>query len=198
MCRHLELAHEDIHPASLAKVLGALRQSHTNGGAFFASHRFGESQTFDWFASRNRLAEFGILTSLVGRKEVRLALPELQIPDEQTSEVCSQECSITKGGGFKMESPFLFDGLLAHTLYAGGAYGVPKEGNVQRLDEKQVKQLALAVCDDLFEQRFSEISLFNNYDPWTAWLGGIAWDWTAVLFDRRKRSLSILAVTDTD
>ena len=54
------------------------------------------------------------------------------------------------------------------------------------------------LCDELFEQRFSEVDLFNNYSAWTPWFHGIAWDWTALLFDRRKRMFSILAITDTD
>jgi hypothetical protein len=29
-------------------------------------------------------------------------------------------------------------------------------------------------------------------------LHGIAWDWTAIVFDRRKRSFAILATTDSD
>lgn len=193
MCKQVDLTIDEVRTESLTKVLESLRESHSNGGALFASFRVGESQIFDWFASRNRLAEFEILTSLLRREKVRDQLPELQISEVATSGVDSQACSISTAEGFKMDSSFLFDGHLAQALYAGGAYD-----SKSRPDGKQAKQLALAVCDDLFEQRFSEISFFNNYDAWTPWFHGIAWDWTAVLFDRRTRRLSLLAVTDTD
>jgi len=193
MCMQVALAFDDVRPDSVTKVLEYLRESHSNGGSLFASFSVGESQIFDWFASRNRLAEFDILPSLLRRGEIRVRLPELQIPFEPTSSAHLQTCSIATTEGFKMESPFLFDGHLASALYNGGAYGT-KSGP----DAKHAKQLALAVCDDLFEQRFSEISVFNNYDAWTPWFHGIAWDWTAVLFDTRKRTFSLLAVTDTD
>jgi hypothetical protein len=193
MCSHVGLAFDEARPDSLMKALESLRESHSNGGAVFASFCVADSRIFDWFASRNRLAEFEILPSLLRREEVRVRLPELQIPADASAGSCSRSCSIATVDGFKMDSPFLFDGHLARTLYAGGAYTTKS-----RLDAKQTKQLALAVCDDLFEQRFSEITLFNNYDAWTPWFHGIAWDWTAFLFDRRKRTFSILAVTDTD
>ena len=193
MCKKVGLAFDEAQPGSVTMVLESLRESHSNGGALFASFCVGDSRTFDWFASRNRLAEFDILPSLLRREDVRVRLPELQISFEPTFDAGSQACSIATVEGFKMESPFLFDGHLAQALYAGGAYG-PKS----RPDAKQAKLLALAVCDDLFEQRFSEISVFNNFDAWTPWFHGIAWDWTAVIFDRRKRKLSLFAVTDTD
>lgn len=193
MCKEVDLTIDEVQPYSVMKALESLRESHSNGGALFASFFVGDSRIFDWFASRNRLSEFEVLPSLLRREKVRDRVPELQIPLEPTSETSSQACSIATAEGFKIESPFLFDGHLAQALYAGGAYG-----SKSRPDAKQAKQLALAVCDDLFEQRFSEISIFNNYDAWTPWFHGIAWDWTAVLFDRRTRRLSLLAVTDTD
>ncbi len=193
MCSQVGLAFDEAQPASVTRVLDSLRESHSNGGAIFGTFRVGDSRTFDWFASRNRLAEFDILPSLLRREEVRVRFPELQIPIEPTAEAPSQSCSIATVDGFKMESSFLFDGHLAHGLYYGGAYSTKT-----RLDAKRAKQLALAVCDDIFEQRFSEVSFFTNWGSWTPWFHGIAWDWTAFLFDRRKRRFSILAVTDTD
>jgi hypothetical protein len=193
MCKRVDLTFVEKPLVATAKALEFLRESHSNGGALFAAFHFGDSAHFDWFASRNRLAEFDILPSLLRREEVRLRLSELQIPVETAFNASSRTCSTATADGFKMESSFLFDGHLAQSLYAGGAYGA-KSGP----GAKEAKQLALAVCDELFERRFSEVSAFNNYDAWTPWFHGIAWDWTAVLFDRRERVLSILAITDTD
>lgn len=193
MCSSVDLSFVETPLVAVRRALEFLRESHSNGGALFAAFHLGASAHLDWFASRNRLAEFDILPSLLRRDEVRLQLPELQIPDERASDAFSQACSIATTDRFELESSFLFDGRLAQSLYMGGAYRA-KSGP----SAKEAKQLALAVCDELFEQRFSEISAFNNYSPWTPWFHGIAWDWTAVLFDRRKRVLSILAITDTD
>lgn len=197
MCGHVELASVDIHSGALVQVLESLRRSHSNGGAHFSAFRVGESEIFDWFASRNRLAEYDIVSSLLGRSEVQMALPELRIPPAN-SEIHAQHCSIVTVNGFEMESSFLFDGRLARTLYCGGAYGPDRLAETPNLGAKEAKQLALRLCDELFEQRFSEVDLFNNYSAWTPWFHGIAWDWTALLFDRRKRMFSILAITDTD
>jgi hypothetical protein len=145
---------------------------------------------FDWFASRNRLAEYSILATLLQRDEVQKELPDLLLSKQQWGGV--SECSIVSTDGFTMESPFLLDGRIAQALYAGGAYGQSE------LDARSAKQLAIAFCEELFEQRYSEIVVFSNLSAWTPWFRGIAWDWTAFLFDRRKRTFAILAITDSD
>lgn len=104
----------------------------------------------------------------------------------------SENCSLGDGSGFQMTSSFLFDGQLAQVLYSGGAY--TKSIGDGRIE----KENSLAFCDAVFGSRFSEISCFSSHSAWTPWFQGIAWDWTAVLFDRRRRELALLAVTDTD
>ena len=151
----------------------------------------GESDVFDWFASRNRLAEYSILAAILRRDEVQKELPEL-LPSSQPGSGPNCGCSIASTDGFTMESSFLLDGRIAQSLYAGGAYGQSE------LDARTAKQLATAFCEELFEQRYSEIALFSNFSAWTPWFGGIAWDWTAFLFDQRKRTFAILAITDSD
>jgi hypothetical protein len=175
----------------------------------------GPSKAFDWFASRSRLLEFGILRRLLDRVEVSSALPALKIqpstPEDpafvvrRVGDYAPENYGINYGigddyefgdyeydGNFRLTSSFLFDGQLAQVLYAGGAY------TSTRGDGKAEKENSLAFCEALFGLRFSEISHFSSQSAWTPWFGSIAWDWTAILFDRRVRALSILAVTDTD
>ncbi|HXR39269.1 MAG TPA: hypothetical protein VN776_09255 [Terracidiphilus sp.] len=192
ICSRIKLTHFEVQSEVVKRVLDCLCESHSNGGALLAATRVGPDEAFDWFASRNRLLEFDILPHLLRRKEVRESLPELMIPTTGDSLGQSVSCPISAAGGFKMESSFLFDGQLAQRLYMGGAYGQP------RGDGKVSKELAIGFCDALFEQRFSEVHFFSSYDAWTPWFHQIAWDWTAILFDLRKRLLWILAVTDTD
>jgi len=191
MCKKVSLTAVRNPTDAIEKVLGFLQRSHRDGGALFASFRVGESEVFDWFASRNRLAEYSIVATLLRRDEVQKELPDLLLSKQCGGRGIS-ECSIVSTDGFAMESQFLLDGRIAQALYAGGAYGQSE------LDARGAKQLATAFCEELFEQRYSEIALFSNFSAWTPWFRGIAWDWTAFLFDRRKRTFAILATTDSD
>ena len=193
MCARVPLAPLMVESTVIDDVLARLRVSHSNGGAVLASIQVGANDTFDWFASRNRLLEFDVLRSLLRRESIRDALPELMIPIEEPSTGESDTCEIVKARGFEFDNPFLFDGQLAARLFTGGAYGAS-----QNIEAKAAKQLAMGFCDAVFQQRYGDVSLFSSYDAWTPWFHGIAWDWTAILFDRRDRRLSILAVTDTD
>lgn len=193
MCAGVALEPRKIESSVIDTVLARLRASFSNGWAVFASLKVGADSTFDWYASRNRLLEFEILQSLLHRKSVSEALPDLMIPDEGPSSRETGAGKTSNPTGFQHENQFLFDGQLAAQLFNGGAYSTP-----HRIEAKEAKQLAMSFCDALFALRYEDISLFTSYDAWTPWFYGIAWDWTAVLFDRRDRTLSILAVTDTD
>jgi hypothetical protein len=192
MCQQVPLEVRSLSDPRVDAVLDRIRETHANGGAFFASLHVGSSRDFDWFASRNRLLEFGILRQLLGRGEVRSGLPALEIQTSLSDDSASETCSLGDDSGFQMTSSFLFDGELAQVLYDGGAY-TRCSG-----DGRTEKESSLAFCDAVFGLRFSEVSHFSNHSAWTPWFEGIAWDWTAVLFDRRSRALSVLAVTDTD
>jgi hypothetical protein len=212
ICQQVPLEIRSLNDPRLTSVLDRIRETHANGGALFASFHVGPGDVFDWFASRNRLLEFGVLRQLLDRVEVRSALPVLKIqpatpedpafvihrPEDydvrdQGFEVEDFELGDTEyDGNFRMTSSFVFDGELAQKLYYGGAYTSPKG------DGRAEKESSLALCEALFGLRFSEISHFSSHSAWTPWFENIGLDWTAILFDRRARALSILAVTDTD
>jgi hypothetical protein len=192
MCRRIELRDIETRSDAVTQVLQRLRESHCNGGAMFGTVSIGADRVFDWYASRNRLLEWEILPRILRREETKAIFKELNIgPLSNTSEE-GEACSTSSTDGFRMDNAFLFDGQLAACLHAGGAY-THCSG-----DGRAAKQLALNFCDALFQHRFAELSLFTSHAGWTPWFYGIAWDWTAVVFDRRKRLLHILAVTDTD
>ena len=192
MCRRIELEKLELRSDSARQVLQCLRESHTNGGAMLATVALAADKVMDWFASRNRLLEWEILPRILRREQIKACLAELKIGALTNSTGESENCPTSACDGFRIDNAFLFDGQLAARLHSGGAYSHP------RGDGKAEKQLALDFCDTLFQQRFSEVSLFTSHEAWTPWFHGIAWDWTAVLFDRRRRMLHILAVTDTD
>ena len=218
MCEQVSLELRPLNDARLTSVLTRLRETYANGGALFASFYVGPSETFDWFAAREQLAVFGILRQLFDRSEVKRVFPELKIealrsddpslvvhalkeygpvPDElaiygigEDFEVGNREYE----GEFQNTSSFLFDGELARRLHAGGCY-TRAQG-----DGRAEKEHSLAFCEALFGLRFSEVSYYSTHIPWTPWFGNISefLDWTAILFDRRSRMLSILVTTDSD
>jgi hypothetical protein len=196
MCGEVVLEPVAIESIQIERVLDRLRITHSNGGALLTVVRTGKSDVFDWFASRNRLLENEILPSLLRRSEIRDLLPELLIGQDSAPSAASCETgvgAIVSSNGFGFDNPFLLDGQLAQNLLAGGAYD-PEI----KIDGKTAKHLAMDFCDAVFGQRYEDVSLFTSYEVWTPWFHGIAWDWTAVLFDRLTRMLWILAVTDTD
>ncbi len=191
MCRGIELIDVPLTAAPFEEILESLRSSRPNGGAFLCAFLISPDKTFDWFASRNRLTEDGILASILSHSEVRNRVPSLMIADlEQRANPSSHP--LTDVHNFSMESPFLFDGRLAESLHVGGAYSIP-EG-----DGRAEKQLALDFCEAAFALRFGDLLSYVNFGPWTPWFHGMAYDWTSVLFDLELRNLWILAVTDTD
>jgi hypothetical protein len=181
MCRGLELKRVPFPAEPFDKFLTRVRQNHDNGGAYLNAFEVGQDSVFDWFASRNRLWDERLLDWLVRHPSIVEAFPELCIP-----------ASPNQGDGFGMSDPFLFDGTLANVLYHGGAYS-KASGN-----GREEKELALEVCEAMFGLRYAEITCNMNPDAWTPWFKGIAWDMTAVIFDRRFRKLWMLVVTDTD
>lgn len=79
MCQQVPMEIRPLVDSRLDFVLNRLRETHENGGALFASFHVGPNETFDWFASRGRLLEFGLLRLLLDRVEVSSALTALEI-----------------------------------------------------------------------------------------------------------------------
>jgi hypothetical protein len=192
MCRRIELRDIETRSDAVTQVLQSLRESHCNGGAMFATVSIGADRVFDWYASRNRLLEWDILPRILRREETKAILKELNIGALSNTSKEGEACSTSSTDGFRMDNAFLFEGQLAACLHSGGAYTHPSG------DGRDAKQLALNFCDALFQHRFADLSLSTSYAAWKPWFHEIAWDWTAVLFDRQKRLLHILTVTDTD
>jgi hypothetical protein len=177
MCSRITVNRVELRSEAIDKCLERVRLSHSNGGAHLSAFAVGPDLVFDWFASRNRLSDEGLIDKLIVHAAIRGALPQIQIPESKVET------------GLEMGDPFLFDGKLANVLYNGGAYTTANG------DGRRDKELALQVCDAIFGLRFGELSLLESFQPWTPWFKGIAWDLTVVLFDRRLRRLSILAIT---
>ncbi len=218
MCQQISLELRPLVDPRVDAVLDRIRATYLNGGALFVSLNVGPNEVFDWFASRDQLSIFGILRQLLDRVEVTSSLPELDIqplrsddpalvihrlgdygplPQGMAAFDITEDFEMPNSryeGEFQITSTFLFDGELAGALYSGGCY-TRVEG-----DGRAEKERSLAFCEALFGLRYSEVSYYSTHSPWTGWFGNISeiYDWTAILFDRRTRTLSILVTTDTD
>jgi len=181
MCSRVQLSQVILPEQQFNVFIQSIRKSHRKGGVQLAAFDMEVDPIFDWFASRNRLTEFGVLDALLVQPTIRQAVPELKIPD-----------SLSQGAGFGLSTPFTLDGNLAHALYHGGAY------HKQRGDGRNEKELAGAVCNAMFGLRFGEVSRYTSHEPWTPWFRAIAWDSSDIVFDRRIRRLWLVAITDTD
>jgi hypothetical protein len=180
MSRRLRLNQVTLPAQPFGEFLRRLRQSHDHGGAQLAAFDVGPDDTFDWFASRNRLTDEDLIDSLIIQPAIRAALHDLAIPEFKVRT------------GLVLGDPFQLDGRFAHSLHHGGAYWSAKENG------RAAKNLALEVCDAMFGLRYGEIALAESGVAWSPWFHGVAWDLTEVLFDRRLRKLWIFALTDTD
>jgi hypothetical protein len=178
--RHIGLSNVNLPEEPFGEFLRCLRESHNNGGAYLAAFEVSQDHIFDWFASRNRLAEEGLMDALIIHPTIRRTLRDLAIPE-----------SIVQTG-FALSDPFQLDSSFARCLYSGGAYSTPRD------DGRNAKRMAMDVCDAMFGLRYGELALFQTSEAWTPWFHGIAWDLTVIAFDRRLRKLWIFAITDTD
>lgn len=180
MCQRISLTPISLAEEPFTEFMHQLRESHNLGGAYLAAYDVSPDKVFDWFASRNRLSDDGLVDALLPHATVRNTLPDLAIPESRVD------------SGLALADPFLLDARFAHSLHHGGAYGTPKG------DGRSAKTLAIGVCDAMFGLRYGEIALTESPKAWTPWFRGIAWDLTELVFDKRLRRLWIFAVTDTD
>jgi hypothetical protein len=180
MCQRVNLTKVNLPEEPFSDFLGELRKSHGNGGANLVAFDVAQDDVFDWFASRNRLSDEGIVDSLLVHPVIRGSLADLGIPEFKVD------------SGLVPVDAFILDGRFASCLHQGGAYWTTTGTG------KKAKALAMNVCDSMFGMRYGEISLLESSKAWAPWFKGIAWDMTEVIFDRRLRRLWIFALTDTD
>ena len=191
MCQQVHLEHRQLNEPRLDLVLNRLRETHTNGGALFASFNVGPSEEFDWFASRDKLLEFGILRQLLDRDEVSNALPELKIQktkadnpalsvrrlkdvlsSEQLAEVLNSEHSSRLFGHLGVDGEYEIAGTESDEnfqakssfLFDGELAEALYAGGAYTSpqgDGRVEKERSLAFCEALFGLRLSEVILIE-------------------------------------
>src|SRR5215472_13385087 len=153
---------------AIDELVHELRDTHVNGGAFFARFSFPIHPVIEWFLSRSAFGELGFFEHLLTSDTLRNALPELKAP------------ATLQPINWEWWSPYLLGGDWARTLMSGGAYIKFKKG------ARAAKELGDRVCSDLFGDRFEEVMIFRSGQPWSEWFCGVAWDMTWLGLDKRE------------
>ncbi|MGE6597859.1 hypothetical protein [Bacillus proteolyticus] len=93
---------------------------------------------------------------------------------------------------FKERQAVMLDGSIATQILCGGAYVEFQERPVV------AKQLAVNLCQYMFQDRYEDIKALESYRPWTDWFYGIAWDTTWMVLDSKEHKMWLICVTGTD
>ncbi|MGE6548268.1 hypothetical protein ACQKFK_04385 [Bacillus mycoides] len=93
---------------------------------------------------------------------------------------------------FEYNSAVMLDGSIAFQIIRGGAYKGFSERPVM------AKQLANNVCQYMFQDRYEDITVFENHSPWTEWFYDVAWDNTWMVLDSKEHKMWLICATDTD
>ncbi len=181
-----------IHPAdelnsAVTPYLSEIRKVFANGGAEFAAFHIAPHPVFEFYGSRNTLDRPYFFEDLLKRPEV---LPYLKSAQQRKPNTVRFQ--------YAPVSAFDFDGLLAGTLFYGGAYnrfaGTPSEA----------KRIGNDFASVLFQERYDEVAIYSflyampDGAPWSNWFHDVAWDFAYVGVDKRFRHVWFLCMTDTD
>lgn len=173
------------HPA-IDDMLAELRRLFANGGALFASFRaVGDDAVAQWFASHNRLDEYGFLEHFLTSEAVRTALPELGPPRQLRSR--------SLGFTWPPGNSFSLDGILAGFLYAGGCYEKFQGSAVE------AKRMAAEFVHAIIEDRYDEFLVYHTDRAWAGFFyENIPANNTFAIVDKRNAQVTLLCLADAD
>ncbi len=193
MCQHIPLAQVLINLEHFESALNRLRTSHSNGGVVFGAFQIPHKEYSTGLRHEiDCSSSISCLASWLGERSKRLFqyYPSRNFRRQRSAlRIVSSRMRMV----LKCQIRFSLMANWPRNYIEVGAYSPSGVG-----DGREEKEAAMQFCNAMFGLRFSELLFYVSYRAWTPWFEGIAWDWTAVLFDRRFRYLWLLAVTDTD
>lgn len=157
----------------------SIAETHVNGGIQFHKFQLTVNSHFNWFASRNRLDEISFITKILTHPKLETYRKNLLINSKPKFNRTGWSTDI-----------FDLPSTLARTLNQGGAYN--------KLDSATSWKVATEFVEQEFGNRFDEFEMFNIVVENAEWFYDIAWDWSVMIYDKRKSELSLIDVTDTD
>jgi hypothetical protein len=166
------------------EYVDAMAETRPRGDARLCCVEIPESQTLDWYASRDALAEVDFFTELLSSEAVAEGL-DVDAHDEADLDPT-----------FTVESALTLDGILAERLVHGGSRSYEETIDQQYGGCASAKRLARAFTDAVVEDRYEEVTVHRSREAWSDWFGHPWWNVTLVVVDRRYRWAWVLAATD--
>lgn len=157
-----------------------ISETHCNGGIQLHKYKITSNRHFDWFAQRNRLDEIDFLKNIFRHKDLGDYRTDLEIKDNKP------KIENVKYWTDIYELP----GKLSRILGLGGAY--------KSIDQRLAWTVATDFVKDEFENRFEEFNSYGFVIESSQWFFEIAWDFSTLLFDKRKNEIIIIDITDQD
>lgn len=183
MWQSLEVEPEPCeYPAALA-YMEEICLTHVNGGIVLGQFLVKGDETLAWYASRQSLEIIDFFDQFVCTQAVIASLSSLQIQKPLRQQL---KAELKRSGGFTL------DGELAFTLFQGGAYEQFKRS------AKEAYDLARNLREQLYGDRYDQVSIYKTDLAWTDWFRDVAWDATWFIVDRRDCRIWLLCITDTD
>ena len=156
-----------------------IHETYVNGGIQLHRYQVSSNDYFNWFASRNRLDEVDFVKNVLTHNNLNDYREDLEIKNKP-------EIKIPKSWTDMYDLP----GRLARILGQGGAY--------KKINQKEAWKIATDFIESEFDNRFEEVLVFDFAIKNAAWFYDIAWDYSTMLFDKRKYTVTIIDITDTD
>ena len=157
-----------------------INETHSDGGILLHKYKIEPNLYFDWFATRNRLDEIEFLTNFFSHNELKSYRTDLKITDVKPQVINVKHST----------DIYELSGELSRIMGLGGAY--------KSIDQKLAWKIATDFIKNEFENRFEEFNLYHFAIPTAQWFHDIAWDYSTLLFDKRKYEVIIIDVTDSD
>ncbi|MEB4818362.1 hypothetical protein [Bacillus thuringiensis] len=161
---------------SINELLEIISNIYLNGGALFYSFKVENIKIFDNVAEVPEYIE-----KIIIHKEVLPVLTDLEIEPPLKMKLNFKKINITD---FKVQ--------LVSNLMEGGAYSEYVEGL------SKLTRIVEDACDSLFKKQINEVKVFYSSSAWSEWFGDMNWDSTWFFFDKARRKMYILCVTDMD
>jgi hypothetical protein len=190
--RELLVSPQTVHGNEISAVVDWLRDDRPNGGAHLASFRFDPHPVFDWFTTRGRLPE---LNCMLDHPRLRRALPAAFQQPPPHPERLERYLK-----GWELGTSIQLGRQWAWLLYAGGMYTSPNLAPSTSQQDQRAKRAIAAgegLYAALFEDRYSTVDVYLTPDPWCGWFPGL-FNTTWVVYDRQRRTMLLLCVTDMD
>lgn len=159
----------------------ALSACYTNGRVVHRCFRMPVHPIFEWYASRDKFHEMGFFEKVWLCPSVESELP-MKIDD----------LNFYSRGIFEPSSPFVMGGLLAWTLFCGGAY------SLNPASAREAKQLSDSAAEELIGDAYDSTLLYKCDSAWSDFFHDVAWDSTWVLIVPKDRLIHVILATDTD